>query len=107
MIQIIKSVQKWANDRGIGSPKETLIEKWPQYEKVKEEVDEIGRALVHGDEGELIDAIGDTMVTLVILAQQNRLDISACTASAYNVIKDRKGQLIDGKFVKEEDLGLK
>ena len=104
MIQTIKLVQQWAKDRGIGSPKKTLIEKWPQYEKVKEEVDEIGRALIHGDEAELIDAIGDTVVTLIILAEQNGLDISSCTSSAYNVIKNRKGELIDGKFVKEEDL---
>lgn len=102
MIQTIKNIQKWANVRGIGGRKDTLIEKWPQYEKVKEEVDEIGRALVHGDEAELIDAIGDTVVTLVILAEQNGLDIAACTLAAYNVIKDRKGKLVDGKFVKNQ-----
>jgi hypothetical protein len=29
------------------------------------------------------------------------LDFVGCVESAYNVIKDRKGKLIDGKFVKE------
>jgi hypothetical protein len=29
------------------------------------------------------------------------IDFVECVESAYNVIKDRKGKLIDGKFVKE------
>lgn len=32
------------------------------------------------------------------------LDFTGCVALAYDEIKDRKGQMIDGKFVKEADL---
>jgi hypothetical protein len=32
------------------------------------------------------------------------LDVEKCIASAYDEIKDRKGRMINGVFVKEEDL---
>lgn len=104
MIELIEKVKMWAVNRGIGDEKKTLIEKWPQYEKVKEEVDEIAQALVHSNKDALIDAIGDTAVTLIVLSAQNGLSFEDCLNTAYNEIKDRKGKLVDGKFVKESDL---
>ena len=56
------------------------------------------------DELELIDAIGDSTVTLILLAAQNGLDFEECLTSAYNVIKDRTGETKNGVFVKSEDL---
>ena len=35
----------------------------------------------------------------------NETDADSCLQIAYDVIKDRKGKMIDGVFVKEEDLG--
>ena len=32
------------------------------------------------------------------------LDFVNCVESAYNTIKDRRGKLIDGMYVKDEDL---
>lgn len=35
----------------------------------------------------------------------NKTDADSCLQIAHDVIKDRKGQMVDGVFVKEEDLG--
>jgi hypothetical protein len=40
---------------------------------------------------------------LTILAAQNGLQIEDCIAQAYDEIKDRRGVMKDGVFVKEED----
>jgi len=41
------------------------------------------------------------MVVLAIIARQHNLTVTECLEHAYNDIKDRKGQMIDGVFVKE------
>ena len=51
-----------------------------------------------------IDDIGDIMVVLLNIAVRNNLSLTDCLNHAYNDIKDRKGQMIDGIFVKEEDM---
>jgi hypothetical protein len=38
---------------------------------------------------------------LIIIAQQAGTSITECLDQAYNDIKDRKGKMIDGIFVKE------
>ena len=52
----------------------------------------------------VMDGIGDAIVVLTILAAQHGVNIEACIAMAYDEIKDRKGKMIDGVFVKEADL---
>jgi hypothetical protein len=44
------------------------------------------------------------MVVLINIATRNNLTITECLDAAYNDIKDRKGKMIDGVFVKEADL---
>jgi len=51
-----------------------------------------------------IDDIGDIMVVLLNIAVRNNLSLTDCLNHAYNDIKDRKGQMIDGIFVKEGDM---
>ena len=98
-IELTKLVQKWAIDRGLHQtdPKK-------QAQKTQEEVGELLLALGASDDKEIVDAIGDVVVTLIILCMQLDLDLTECLDVAWNVIKDRKGKLINGKFVKEEDL---
>lgn len=48
----------------------------------------------------LKDAIGDSIVTLVVLCLQLGYDVEECLKIAYNNIKDRKGIMIDDNFVK-------
>ena len=52
----------------------------------------------------IADDIGDCMVVLVNLAEREGLSIETCLATAWDDIKDRKGKMIDGVFVKEADL---
>jgi NTP pyrophosphatase (non-canonical NTP hydrolase) len=50
----------------------------------------------------LVDDYGDVFVTLVMGAEIEGIDVRAAIASAYNEIKDRKGEMrADGKFHKE------
>jgi len=52
----------------------------------------------------LPDAIGDINVVLDNIAEREGYTMASCLSSAYDDIKDRKGQMIDGTFVKESDL---
>lgn len=46
------------------------------------------------------------VVGLTILAAQSGTNIEWCIECAYQEIKDRKGRMIDGVFVKESDLNV-
>lgn len=50
------------------------------------------------------DDIGDINVVLINIAERNGLTFEDCLNTAWNDIKDRKGKMIDGVFVKEADL---
>lgn len=91
------NVIAWADTRGIfakAGPKD-------QIKKTIEEVQELYDGIQKGDAYEIIDGIGDVMVTLIILAEMCDLDVVSCLAAAYDEIKDRKGKMVDGLFVKE------
>jgi hypothetical protein len=49
------------------------------------------------------DDVGDCIVVLDIIAEQEGLLIGDCLGHAYDDIKDRTGKMIDGVFVKEAD----
>ena len=91
-------IDQWGLDRGIiqnGNP-------LGQATKTLEEAVEIVSAISSDNREELMDAIGDTYVTLRMLAGCARLRFDDCVEKAYNEIKDRKGYLReDGVFVKE------
>ena len=44
------------------------------------------------------------IVVLINIAERNGLTIEDCLEQAWNDIKDRKGKMVDGIFVKEGDL---
>ncbi len=98
MENLIKDVVAWGNDKGIIKKENS----YKQFAKVVEEVAEIGAALNHDDKEELIDALGDSVVTLIILAADNGLDLKYCLQTAYDVIKGRKGKTVNGVFIKED-----
>jgi uncharacterized protein YabN with tetrapyrrole methylase and pyrophosphatase domain len=50
------------------------------------------------------DSIGDMYVVLVNIAERNRISMQNCINNAWIEIKDRRGRMINGQFVKEEDL---
>jgi hypothetical protein len=54
--------------------------------------------------GDLGDAIGDVNVVFINIAEREGLTLTQCLERAYDEIKDRKGRMVDGTFVKESDL---
>ena len=93
-------ILNWAADRNLVSG--STPDK--QFLKLVEEVGEIAHGLARDNQEEIIDGIGDVVVVLTILAAQRGIHIEHCIECAWNEIKDRKGKMIDGVFVKESDL---
>lgn len=95
--ELILKVLNWANERGI------LIESDAEFQSMKtlEEATELLWATKAGDTDEIKDAIGDIMVTLILVAHLSGTDIHQCLYEAYMTIKDRKGRMINKVFVKE------
>lgn len=92
-----QNVLEWAEEKGIFD-KGTI---GGQTKKMGEETFEIVEALLEDDREKLIDAFGDTMVTLIILAEMKELDLVSCLEEAYQVIAKRTGAMVDGQFVKD------
>lgn len=92
-------IKEWATARGLHTcdPKGQAL-------KLMEEVGELAEGLAKQNKPLVIDSIGDVYVVLVILSMQLGLDFEDCIKSAYNEIKDRKGKIVNGVFVKESDL---
>lgn len=95
MFQLIR---QWATDRNLikgALPKDQML-------KMVEEMGELGKAVGKNDMMQIVDGIGDCVVVLTILAAQYNLSIEDCIESAYNEIKNRKGRMENGLFIKEE-----
>ena len=99
MDELILKVEEWSKAKGLDK-----AESSKQFLKFSEEAGEVASALARGQMEELKDGIGDVIVTLIILAQQQGLTIEECLAFAYDEIKNRTGKMVDGVFVKSEDL---
>jgi len=93
----IRHVSQWAQDKGL-LEKENVTK---QLLKVMEEVGETASAILKGDHAKIVDGIGDSFVTLIVLSKQLGLEPLYCLEVAWNEIKDRKGNMVDGTFVKE------
>lgn len=96
---LTERIRNWAIDRNLNNADPTK-----QAIKLGEEFGELCAGLARSDDALIEDSLGDMYVVMTILAQQKGLDIGACIESAYNEIKDRKGRMVDGVFVKELDL---
>ena len=96
-IFVFDNIRAWAKERGIyekGDPK-------TQFCKLAEEMGELSSAIVKQNVPEQMDAIGDCVVVLTNLAKLLGMNIEDCIASAYNEIKNRKGKMQNGDFIKE------
>lgn len=92
----IQNVIGWLGDRNLiegSTPKD-------QYCKLIEEAGELSSSICKKRNPR--DDIGDMLVVLICIATQHELTIQECLDHAYNEIKDRKGRMVDGIFVKEE-----
>ena len=95
----IEKIEQWVIDRNLHTQDPKV-----QMCKTMEELGELARAVNKSDKEGQIDGIGDTVVTLICIAMQLGLKFDDCINYAYNEIKDRKGEFINGMFVKESDL---
>lgn len=93
-------IRQWAHDRNLIEGSTTQ----QQFVKLIEEVGELAESIAKSRFDDFKDAIGDCFVVLTILAAQNNLEIEDCIASAWNEIKDRKGKLVNGIWIKEAEL---
>ena len=92
---ITNKIAEWHHQRNLidGSTDQA------QFLKLIEEVGELAGNLARGKD--ISDDIGDIIVVLINIAERNHLTIEECMLVAYNDIKDRKGKMIDGVFIKE------
>lgn len=92
-------IKAWAIDRNLhtADPNKQML-------KLVEELGELAEGLAKNRPEQVEDSIGDMYVVMTILSMQLGLDIRECIEMAYNEIKDRKGRLVNGIYVKEEDL---
>jgi len=97
--KLTEQIEQWAIDRDLHN-----AEPSKQMLKVVEELGELSEGIAKGDVNGQIDGLGDVYVTLVILAMQLGLDVQGSVQVAYNEISDRKGKMVNGIFVKEDDL---
>lgn len=51
-----------------------------------------------------IEGLGMVVENLTVLAYRLNTNLKECLAAAYDVIKDRRGKMVNGVFVKESDL---
>ena len=71
-----------------------------QYMKLIQECGELSDNIC--TQQDIRDDIGDIMVVLINIAERNGVTLEDCLAVAYDDIKDRKGKMVDGVFIKEE-----
>jgi NTP pyrophosphatase (non-canonical NTP hydrolase) len=89
-------ILEWANQRNLlpGDPNK-------QFVKLIEEIGELANGMSKNNHAEIIDAIGDIQVVLIILSNQLGVDYKEALKEAYNVIKSRTGKTVNGIFIKD------
>ena len=81
-------IKQWASDRNLIEGSTT----GKQMDKLCEEVDELRDGLLNQNTDDVV---------LAVMCAQLGLDIDECREIAWEQIKDRKGKMVDGVFVKE------
>lgn len=96
--QLEALVEDWSEDKGIiknGTPTAQAL-------KTLEECNELIDAIDKEHKEETIDALGDVLVTLIIQAKMQGVDLLDCLQIAYNVISKRTGKMENGMFIKDK-----
>lgn len=98
LFSVVENIKTWHHDRNLiegATDKDQLC-------KLVQEVGELSDNICKGRD--VSDDIGDCIVVLINIAERNNLNLTHCLEQAWNDIKDRKGRMVDGVFVKEADL---
>lgn len=97
--ELISNIKKWSIDKELHE-----ADPIKQTVKLVEELGELASGLLKDKKEVIVDSLGDMLVVLIILHQQLGLTMKETLEFAWNEIKDRKGEMKNGVFVKEEDL---
>jgi NTP pyrophosphatase (non-canonical NTP hydrolase) len=95
--ELEKLVEEWAENKGIfknATPMNQVL-------KTLEETTELCVAVNKDNKDQIIDGIGDIIVTLIIQCKFQNVKLEDCLESVYNIISKRTGQMKDGFFVKD------
>lgn len=103
-LEVVADVIAWGREKGLNDPK-------AQLNKVIEEVGEAAHEITRNNydldaldqPDELVDAIGDVLVTVIILSDILNLDPFNCLEEARDVILKRHGHTENGTFIKDGD----
>lgn len=102
-----KKTVQWGEDRDMYTESDAQQQASKGLEEFAELVGNVSRIKLDDDstqeEREAVkDDIGDIMVCLTHVAHFYGLTLKGCYQHSYNEIKDRKGRMVGGKFVKED-----
>lgn len=95
-MHVFDNIVEWAEARNLidgATPQAQML-------KLLEEVGELAADIARGRD--VRDSIGDCVVVLTILSAQFSTTPESCARIAYEEIKNRKGKMVDGIFVREE-----
>lgn len=92
-----KCIRQWHHDRNLidGATDKD------QFMKLMQEAGELSDNICK--QKDCRDDIGDMIVVLINIMERNGYSMEECMAQAWNDIKDRKGRMVDGIFIKEGD----
>ena len=88
--ELENEVIKWADSKGIlanGTP-------YAQANKTIEEANEILSAIIDNDKAEIIDGLGDVLVTIIIQAKLQNVDY-------YAYKRNVRTKMVNGEFIKD------
>jgi NTP pyrophosphatase (non-canonical NTP hydrolase) len=94
---LVYLTSEWHKDRNLvdGSDDKS------QFAKLIQECGELSDSICKGKD--IKDDIGDIIVVLINIAVRNDVTLTECLRVAYNDIKNRRGVMHDGVFIKEAD----
>ena len=91
---LIEQICKWHEDRNLiegSTDKDQVL-------KLQQELGELSDSVCKGKD--IRDDLGDMMVVMINIMKRNNLTMEECLSVAYEDIKNRKGKIVDGVFVK-------
>ena len=95
-MELVKLIEQWHEDRNLiagSTDKDQVL-------KLIQELGELSDSVCK--EKDMKDDLGDMLVVMINIMKRNNITIEDCSQKAYDDIKDRKGRMVDGIFVKEE-----
>lgn len=93
---LVQATWNWFTDKGLTDPVMQMV-------KVQEEIGELAHEICRGHIAtpEVIDALGDSFVTLIGMCHHLNIPVETALGTAYNEISKRTGKVINGSFVKD------